>query len=108
MSTKRLKIESEEQLRRLYMPFIKGGALFIATDDNYQLGDEVKLVLRLPADTEDTLVRSKVVWLAPKRSGRADERGVGVQFVDDKSHLRNRIETMLGHLGESAMPTATM
>lgn len=108
MSTKRIMIESEEQLRRLYMPFIKGGALFIVTEDPYTLGDEMKLVLRLPRDQEDTLVRGRVVWLAPSRPGRTDQQGVGVQFIDDKSHLRNRIETLLGHLGESGLPTATM
>lgn len=108
MATKRLMIESEEQLRRLYMPFIKSGALFYPTEDTHQLGDEMKLVVRLPRDNEDTLVRCKVVWLAPQKSGRLEQRGVGLQFIDDKAHLRNRIETLLGHLGESALPTATM
>lgn len=108
MAAKRIQLKSEEQLRRLYMPFIKSGALFVATDDPYSIGDELALLVRLPGDSDETLVKGKVIWLAPARPGRADMRGVGVQFVEDKSHLRNRIETLLGHLGESNAPTATM
>lgn len=108
MAAKRIHLKSEEQLRRLYMPFIKGGALFVATDDPYAIGDEMTLLVQLPGDAEETLVKGKVVWLAPLRPGRTDQSGVGVQFTDDKSHLRNRIETLLGHLGESSAPTATM
>ncbi|MDX1704955.1 PilZ domain-containing protein [Pseudidiomarina sp.] len=108
MATKRLNLDSEEQLRRAYMPFIKQGALFLATEDSYKLGDELTLVVRLPEDTEDTLVKGVVVWLSPATTSRSDLRGIGVQFKDDKSHLRNRIETKLGSLGESASPTATM
>ncbi|KFZ31790.1 hypothetical protein IDSA_03640 [Pseudidiomarina salinarum] len=108
MATKRLNIDTEEQLRRAYMPFIKQGALFVATDDPYKLGDELTLVVRLPEDTEDTLVKGTVVWLSPATASTSDLRGIGVQFRDDKSHLRNRIETKLGNFGESASPTATM
>lgn len=108
MAVKRLTIETEEQLRRAYMPFIKHGALFYATDEKYKLGDELTLVVRLPNDSEDTLVKGTVVWLSPVTPGRADQRGIGVQFKDDKSHLRNRIETKLANIGNSATPTATM
>ncbi|MGQ4275949.1 PilZ domain-containing protein [Pseudidiomarina sp. E22-M8] len=108
MAAKRIHLKSEEQLRRMFMPFIKGGALFVATDDPYSIGDELSLLIRLPGDSDETLVKGKVVWLAPARPGRTDQRGVGVQFLEDKSHLRNRIDTLLGHLGESTAPTATM
>ena len=108
MAAKRIHLKSEEQLRRLYMPFIKSGALFVGTDEPYAIGDELALLVQLPGDAEETLVKGKVVWLSPLRPGRADQRGVGVQFIEDKSHLRNRIETLLGHLGESSAPTATM
>lgn len=108
MAVKRLTIETEEQLRRAYMPFIKHGALFLATEERYKLADELTLVVRLPGDTEDTLVKGTVVWLSPATVGRADQRGIGIQFKDDKSHLRNRIETKLANLGNSGTPTATM
>lgn len=111
MSDYKLELNNEEQLRKAYMPFLQHGGLFVATGKNHvqqKLGDEVMLAVQLPKDTDVTLVKGCVVWLSPPRGSAHSEAGFGVQFVEDKSHLRNRIETMLGHLVQSDAPTSTI
>ncbi|MEX1222641.1 MAG: PilZ domain-containing protein [Idiomarina sp.] len=111
MSDYRLNFSNEEQVRKAYMPFVQQGGLFVATGKRqvqHQLGDQVMLSVTLPKDTEATLVKGKVVWLSPPRGSAHSEAGFGVQLLEDKSHLRNRIETLLGHLVQSDAPTSTI
>jgi len=102
--------EHEEGLRKAYMPFIQLGGLFITLSQGQSqpaIGEQVSLQVKLPKDPDFTLVAAKVIWLAPPANG-SHKAGFGVQFVADKSHLRNRIETVLGHLVQSDHPTSTM
>lgn len=110
MSEYQVVFEHEESLRKAYMPFIQLGGLFISLptgESQPALGDEVSVQVKLPKDPEFTLLKAKVIWLAPPANG-SHEAGFGVQFLADKSHLRNRIETILGHLVQSDHPTSTM
>jgi Tfp pilus assembly protein PilZ len=43
-----LAIKDKAQLYGAYMPFLKGGGIFIPTNRRYTLGDEVFLLLSLP------------------------------------------------------------
>lgn len=106
-----LVYENEKQLAKAYLSFVKDGGLFVELGERHQqfrMGDEVSLSVLLPKDETPSLVRGKVVWLSPQRSSVHGEAGIGVQFVGDKSHLRNRIETVLGQLLRSETPTSTM
>jgi Tfp pilus assembly protein PilZ len=44
-----LTIKDKSALYLAYMPFVKNGGLFIPTNSNYRLGDEVFMLLNLMA-----------------------------------------------------------
>ena len=47
-----LAIKDKGSLYSAYIPFFKGGGIFIPTNKNYALGDEVFMLLTLMEETE--------------------------------------------------------
>lgn len=104
-----LNIRDKSALYAVYMPFVKNGGLFIPTERNYNLGDEVFMLLTLPGSSDKLPIAGKVVWLTPKGSQGDKTPGVGVQFSDlDKGATHGRIERLLSGALTSARPTHTM
>ena len=91
-------IADENVLHAAYMPFIKGGGLFIPTDKSYRLGDEVFVLLRLLQDESSIPLAGKVVWVTPEGARGGRTAGIGVQFNDRDDLVRRRIEASLGEL----------
>ena len=105
-----LRIPDKQALYSAYMPFIKNGGLFIATDSSqYQLGQEIFLLLSLMDDPEKLPVAATVVWKTPPRSQANRKPGIGVQFNEaDRGQTRTKIETYLAGALQSDRPTHTM
>jgi type IV pilus assembly protein PilZ len=104
-----LTIKDKSALYAAYMPFVKGGGLFIPTKKEYQLGDEVFMLLTLMDDTEKIPVAGKIVWITPVGSQGNRAAGIGVQFSDqDDGAARNKIEGYLAGALDSDRPTHTM
>ncbi|PID44709.1 MAG: pilus assembly protein PilZ [Proteobacteria bacterium] len=103
-----LTIKDKAVLYAAYMPFIKNGGLFIPTAKNYQLGNEVFLLLNLMDEVEKIPVAGKVVWVTPKGAQGNRAAGIGVQFNDDNENARNKIETYLAGSISSDRQTHTM
>lgn len=103
-----LTIKDKSVLYAAYMPFIKNGGLFIPTSKNYQLGDEVFMLLKLMDEPEKIPVAGTVVWLTPKGAQGNKVAGVGVQFNGEDDHARNKIETYLAGAVKSDRMTHTM
>jgi type IV pilus assembly protein PilZ len=105
-----LKIKDQGALYNAYMPFLKGGGLFVPTAQTYQLGDEVVLLITLVDDAERLSVAGKVVWITPVGAQSNRTAGIGVQFNDssDGDTARTKIESILGGLLSSERPTQTM
>ncbi|MFL7963131.1 type IV pilus assembly protein PilZ [Pseudomonas sp. NFACC15-1] len=103
-----LTIKDKSVLYAAYMPFIKNGGLFIPTNKNYRLGDEVFMLLSLMDEAEKIPVAGKVIWLTPKGAQGNRAAGVGVQFNDGDNSARNQIETHLAGSLKSDRPTHTM
>ncbi|MXR31159.1 PilZ domain-containing protein, partial [Pseudomonas sp. PICF6] len=70
-----LTIKDKSVLYAAYMPFIKNGGLFIPTNKNYRLGDEVFMLLSLMDEAEKIPVAGKVIWMTPK--GAQGNRAAG-------------------------------
>lgn len=104
-----LSIKEKQALYSAYMPFIKGGGLFIPTTKHYSIGDEVFMLLSLLDDPVKLKVVGRVVWISPVAQG-AKPQGIGVQFneKDGGMEARNKIETLLGNALKSGRPTHTM
>ena len=104
-----LTIKDKSALYAAYMPFIKGGGLFIPTKKSYQLGEEVFMLLTLMDDTEKIPVAGKIVWITPPGAQGNRAAGIGVQFSDqDEGVARNKIEGYLAGALQSDKPTHTM
>ena len=104
-----LAIKEKAALYAAYMPFIKGGGLFIPTNKSFKIGDEVFMLLSLVDDPVKLKVVGQVIWITPVTQGNRPQ-GIGVQFSekDGGTEARNKIEALLGGVLKSARPTHTM
>jgi type IV pilus assembly protein PilZ len=103
-----LTIKDKGVLYAAYMPFIKGGGLFIPTSKPYNLGDEVFILLNLMEEPEKLPIAGKVVWLTPKGAQSNRATGIGIQFNEDAEVAKSKIETYLAGSLNSDRPTHTM
>ena len=105
-----LTIKDKGALYAAYMPFVKSGGLFIPTNKDYKLGDEVFMLLKLMDETEKLPIVGKVIWVTPKGAQGNRVAGIGVQFADDQDgeNARKKIETYLGGALKSDRPTHTI
>jgi type IV pilus assembly protein PilZ len=104
-----LAIKEKAALYAAYMPFLKGGGLFIPTNKTYKLGEEVFMLLSLLDDPNKLKVVGNVAWITPVTQGGRPQ-GIGVQFnsQDGGTEARNKIEALLGGVLKSSRPTHTM
>ncbi len=104
-----LSIKEKSALYAAYMPYLKGGGIFIPTNKPYRLGDEVFMLLSLMDDPNKLPVAGRVVWITPEGAQGNKVQGVGVQFGDNESGVsaRNKIEGLLGG-SKTIRPTHTM
>jgi type IV pilus assembly protein PilZ len=105
-----LAIKDKAQLYSAYMPYVRGGAIFIPTTKRYALGDEVFLLLSLLEDKDRLPVAGKVVWITPPGAQGNRAAGIGVQFADsvEAETVKGKIETLLAGTLDSDKPTHTM
>ncbi len=104
-----LAIKDKGSLYSAYIPFLKGGGIFIPTAKGYALGDEVFILLTLMEETEKMPVVGRVVWINPADAQGHFVAGIGVQFTDkDGAAVRNKIETYLAGALKSDRMTHTM
>ncbi len=104
-----LSIKDKNALYAAYMQYVKNGGLFIPTNKQYKLGDEVFMLLTLMEESERIPVAGKVVWITPMGSEGNRAAGIGVQFSDqDGGIARNKIETYLAGSLATDRPTHTM
>jgi len=104
-----LAIKEKAALFSAYMPFIKGGGLFIPTNKPYKIGDEVFMLLSLIEEPTKLKVVGHVIWITPVTQGNRPQ-GIGVQFSEKDGGIeaRNKIESLLGGALKSTRPTHTM
>ena len=104
-----LAIKEKVALYAAYMPYVKGGGLFIPTNKPFKIGEEVFMLLSLIDDPMKLKVVGHVVWVTPAaQAGRP--QGVGVQFSDKDGgfEAKNKIEGLLGSALKSSRATHTM
>jgi type IV pilus assembly protein PilZ len=105
-----LAIKEKAALYAAYIPLFADGGVFIPTTRDYQLGDDVYVLLSLPDDPQRYPVAGKVAWVTPARAAANRTQGVGVRFpADEKSRLlKIKIEEILGGHLASERPTQTI
>lgn len=106
-------IKEKGLLYATYMSMIADGAIFVPTNKELRLGDDVFVSLTLPEKftegDERFPIRGKVIWWTPPRALYRRVQGVGVQFPSDEAsaQLRARIEQILGAYLGSERETQT-
>ena len=104
-----LSIKDKETLYKTYMPFVENGGLFIPTAKEYQMGDDVFMLLSLMDYPERVPAAGKVVWITPIGAEGNRISGIGVQFdPQDNGATRDKIELILMDKLNSERPTHTM
>ena len=105
-----VSIKDEATLYQSYMPFLKGGGLFVPSGKRYNLGDELFLLINLMDDKERLPVTGTVVWITPQGAQGNRVAGIGVQFAEsvEGEAARQRIEALLGAKLASEKATFTL
>ncbi len=105
-----LAIKEKAALYAAYISQFTDGGIFIPSNKDYQLGDDVYVLMTLPDDPIRYPVAGKVAWITPKGVSGNRSPGIGVRFPSDEKtvQLKVKIEQILaGHLG-SERQTQTM
>ena len=104
-----LSIKDKNALYAAYMPFVTNGGLFIPTNRQYEMGQEVFMLLNLMEETERLPIAGKIIWKTPSGSDSYRATGIGVQFTDQDGGLaRSKIETYLAGALTADRSTHTM
>ena len=104
-----LTIKDKISLFSAYMPYIRNGGIFIPTNNIYELGEDVFMLITLFDSKDKMPVAGKVVWRTPKGAQLSRIQGIGVQFSTlDKGETRSRIEKQLIGMLSSARKTHTL
>jgi type IV pilus assembly protein PilZ len=105
-----LSIKEKAALYAAYIPLFAEGGLFLPSSRNYNLGDDVYLLLSLPEDMQRYPIAGKVGWITPPKAAGGRTQGVGIVFPkDDKARaLKLKIEETLGVLLAADKPTQTI
>lgn len=105
-----LAIKEKAALYAAYIPLFAEGGIFVPTQRDYRLGDDVYVLLTLPDDPQRYPIAGRVAWLTPERASGNRTQGVGIQFPKDakSAELKAKIEQILGTALSSEKPTQTI
>lgn len=104
-----LTIKERASLYGSYMPFIENGGLFIPTQKEYAIGDQLYIILQVLSNPKKFSISTKVIWISP--AGITQKlQGIGVQLPADAAgnELRLFIEQSLGSALGSSRKTHTL
>ncbi|EED35415.1 type 4 fimbrial biogenesis protein PilZ [Luminiphilus syltensis NOR5-1B] len=91
-----LTIKDKAVLYAAYMPFLENGGLFVPTNKQYNIGDEVFMLLTLMDEPEKIPIAGTVVWITPMGAQGNRQAGIGVQFSEQDTAANAKIENHLG------------
>ena len=103
-----VSINDLRTLRAAFMPFLRSAGLFVPTHNEYGMGDEVFLVVKLLGEEQYALAAT-VVWMTPAGAQSSRTKGVGVQFKGpDGVKLKDRIEELIVGASQQSAATHTL
>lgn len=104
-----ITIKDRKTLHAAYMPFVQSGGIFVPSNSQYKIGDEIFLLLKLVDSAENLSVPGKVVWMTPDGAMSHRVAGIGIQFTGPEAgKVRSKIEGILGGALKSRRMTHTM
>ena len=107
-----LRLESKPVIYASYMSFLEYGGVFLPTDDKFDMGEEILLVLELDGlgKTEKIFIKTNVCWINANPSASGRPKGIGLAFGSDESGLKAKtiFENILSGLLHNERPTYTL
>lgn len=107
-----LRLESKPVIYASYMSFLEYGGVFLPTDDKFDMGEEILLVLELVGlgKTEKIFIKTNVCWINANPSASGRPKGIGLAFGSDESGLKAKtiFENILSGLLHNERPTYTL
>jgi type IV pilus assembly protein PilZ len=105
-----LAIKEKAALYAAYIPMFAEGGVFVPTQRDNRLGDDVYVLLTLPDEPQRYPVAGRVAWITPARASGNRTQGIGIQFPKDEksAELRAKIENILGTALGSDKATQTV
>jgi len=91
-----------------FMPFVQNGGVFVPTTRQYDLGDNVFLLLKLMDSDKPIPVECRVAWITPAGAQGNKTAGVGIQFAGKGDAAKAAIEEHLAAALQGERPTHTM
>ncbi|ABX36028.1 MULTISPECIES: PilZ domain-containing protein [Delftia] len=109
-SVMQLAIKEKAALYAAYIPMFAEGGVFVPTQREYRLGDDVYVLLTLPDEPQRYPVAGRVAWITPARASGNRTQGIGIQFPKDEksAELKAKIENILGSALASDKATQTV
>ena len=109
-SVLQLALKEKGALYAAYIPLFADGGIFVATNREFRLGDDVYVLLTLPDDPQRYPIAGKVGWVTPAGAGGNRAQGIGVRFPKDEksAQLKSKIEQILGSAIASDRATQTL
>lgn len=90
-----ISIKELSVLYSAYMPFLENGGIFIPTRKQYEMGDEVFILLGLMDESEKLPLSGTVIWLTPANAQGNRAQGIGVHFSEKENAAKGIIEKYL-------------
>jgi type IV pilus assembly protein PilZ len=103
-----LSIKELGVLHSAWMPFLDNGGLFIPTRKQYDMGDQVFILLSLMAEPDRIPLAGTVVWITPALAQGNRAQGIGVKFNDRENAAKPLIEKYLASMPSGNRPTHTI
>jgi type IV pilus assembly protein PilZ len=105
-----LVIRSKAALYAAWIPFLRGGGIFLPSNRGHALGEEVLILLSLLDDPNKIPLQGNVAWINPAHSAGNRPQGIGVQLLDSEvgRTLRKKVEGLLAGALQSSRPTHTI
>lgn len=105
-----LVIRSKAVLYAAWIPFLRGGGIFLPSNREHRLGEEVIVLLSLLDDPAKISLQGHVAWINPAHTAGNRPQGIGIQLLDGEQgrEFRKKVEGILAGALQSSRPTHTI
>lgn len=91
-----VNLRTSESVGQCYMRRVKGGGMVIDNDSEFDIGDEVLVMLSMVNCDARLPVSCKVVWIS--KNGDNNSQKVGLQFVNDRMGANQRMAEIVSSM----------
>ena len=92
-----LSLVDKAGIHNHYLPMLKGGGLFVPTQQDFKFGDRVLVQVELVSEKQKAAVPGRVVWITPAGAVRSLKQGVGVQIIGEhQARIQQYFEGLIG------------